>query len=249
MNLYDNFAHIYKDKYLEYSNNIANYFSFFVKNFTDNSDYILDLACGEGTFCREMKKQGYNIEGVDLSKKQIEIAKKKSIEENLNINYINEDIIKFRKDKNYDIITCWFDSLNYIIKKDNLKTVFGNAFFSLKNNGIFIFDMNTIHGLINVWNDLPFYLFENSEDLFEVHEADYDYENNLAYMKIIFFIKSNKNYWKKFEEEHIEKGYKKAEIKELLTSVGFKNIKIFSSINPLLPDVENSNRIYIVAEK
>jgi SAM-dependent methyltransferase len=249
MNLYDNFAKIYKNDYLNFSKKMADIFPLLIKNYTEKYDNILDLACGEGTFCRELTKNGFNIEEVDLSKKQIETAKLKSEEEGLSINFYNENIINFKNDKKYDVITSWFDSLNYIIDKNDIKKVFKNVFSMLNDDGVFIFDMNTIHGLITVWNDLPYYIFEDTDDLFEVHQSDYDYENNLAYMKIIFFLRQKDNNWEKFEEEHIEKGYKKTEIKDLLISVGFKEIYFYSKLNPLLPDIEESNRMYLVAIK
>ncbi|MDK2946606.1 MAG: hypothetical protein PWQ85_1391 [Geotoga sp.] len=249
MNLYDNFSKIYKKDYLKFSKNIADIFPFLIKNYIEKCDSILDLACGEGTFCRELTKKGFNVEGVDLSKGQIDNAKKKSFEENLNIKFYVQDIIKFKIDKKYDIITSWFDSLNYIIDKNNLNKVFENAYYMLNDDGVFMFDMNTIHGLITVWNDLPYYIFEDTKDLFEVHQSNYDYENNLAYMKISFFLRQGNNQWQKYEEEHVEKGYKKIEIKDLLTSVGFNEIYFYSSLNPLLPDLEESNRMYVVAIK
>ncbi|MGM0641479.1 MAG: class I SAM-dependent DNA methyltransferase [Thermotogota bacterium] len=249
MNLYDDFSKIYNNKYLEYSKKMSEIFPLLIKNYTDKTDNILDLACGEGTFCRELTKKGFQVEGVDLSEQQIENAKKKSKKEDLNINFYNENIIDFKIDKKYDVITSWFDSLNYIIHKNDIKKVFINTFNMLNDNGVFMFDMNTIHGLITLWNDLPYYIFEDTDDLFEVHKSDYDYENNLAYMKIIFFLRRDNNKWEKFEEEHIEKGYKKTEINELLTSVGFNEIYFYGNLNPLLPDSEESNRMYVVAIK
>jgi glycine/sarcosine N-methyltransferase len=46
---------------------------------------ILDLACGNGGYAIELAKQGFEVEGVDLSEAMIEAARKSAAEENVHV--------------------------------------------------------------------------------------------------------------------------------------------------------------------
>ncbi len=47
---------------------------------TDKSSHILDIACGAGAFLYFLKKEGYvNSHGIDLSKEQLDVARRMGI--------------------------------------------------------------------------------------------------------------------------------------------------------------------------
>jgi ubiquinone/menaquinone biosynthesis C-methylase UbiE len=66
---------------------------------------ILDLACGQGVFCRELAKQGADVIGIDSSKKLIDFARSRSPE---NIKYIVSSVINMKSFQNesFDAATC-----------------------------------------------------------------------------------------------------------------------------------------------
>jgi len=65
---------------------------------------LLDIGCGGGLLCEPLKRLGANVTGIDVSEKNIEVAKLHAKEMKLNINYINcsPENLKF-KDK-FDVI-------------------------------------------------------------------------------------------------------------------------------------------------
>src|SRR3989344_1718508 len=79
---------------------------------------ILDVACGTGNFANEFKKLGYAIEGCDISKPMLKIAKLK----NKNVNFFSHDMKKPFK-KKYDIVLCMFNSVGHLKKEDFFKTL------------------------------------------------------------------------------------------------------------------------------
>lgn len=82
----------------------------------DKNVKILDIGCGFGTFLQYLQKKGYkNIEGVDLSLRQVKATKELGIKaEQIN------SLTDFLKDKKWDYIT-----LNHVVehwkKEDTVK--------------------------------------------------------------------------------------------------------------------------------
>ena len=66
---------------------------------------ILDIGCGGGILCEPLARLGFNVTGIDLSKKAIEVAKKHSKKNNLKISYINNSFLNYKFNKRFDIIT------------------------------------------------------------------------------------------------------------------------------------------------
>ena len=65
---------------------------------------ILDLGCGGGLTCEPLARLGANVTGIDFIKKNIQVAKKHSLNSNLNINYINKDLNEIELKNKYDVI-------------------------------------------------------------------------------------------------------------------------------------------------
>ena len=110
-----------------------------------------------------------------------------------------------------------FDSLNYLTLKQDLAKVFHRVHLHLNQNGLFAFDMNTFHGLQDQWCITTTTHDENSTVIIE---TSFNTRRSLGSCLITGFLKDGKGY-RKFQEEHIERGYKVHEIEELLRKAGF----------------------------
>lgn len=114
----------------------------FVEPYLKKDDKILDLACGTGTFLTMLCLNGYkNVSGLDLSDEIIEIANEKRKINRLNIDFYVEDMMSFKVAEKQDVITCFFDSVNFLKDKNEIKKLFNAVYNALKPNGYFIFDV------------------------------------------------------------------------------------------------------------
>lgn len=113
----------------------------FIEPFLKPTDSILDLACGSGTLLMMLKLKGYDCEGLDLSSEIISIANEKAKINHLNIPYYVMDMTDFDLNKQYDVITCFFDSVNFLKTQKDLDNLFKCVKKHLKPNGLFIFDV------------------------------------------------------------------------------------------------------------
>jgi 2-polyprenyl-3-methyl-5-hydroxy-6-metoxy-1,4-benzoquinol methylase len=109
----------------------------------------LDLACGTGILCRILHETGVAACGADLSEGMIAIAR----EHNPEIPFEVADMITYRPEKRFDLVTCTGDALNHIPELRDVERIFRNVYECLNPGGFFIFDLLNEH---EVSDDEPF---------------------------------------------------------------------------------------------
>lgn len=195
---------------------------------------ILDCACGTGKLITELVRNRIsknNISGFDASKEMIKIARKN----NPAVKFYVCNFKDFSKNKNnsrnYNIITCTFDAINYILKKKDLKRFFKNVNGKLENDGVFVFDFNTIYK-------------RAKKEVVKNGSVKYSskIENSFWYLNIE--IKENSKIYK---ENHKERLYGFREIKNLLTNAGFKKIEVYKNFNNEVKKVGKEKRLIVMA--
>ena len=97
----------------------------------------LDLACGTGVLCEILAGDGIEASGMDFSEGMIEIAKQRNPE----ISYEVADMITYRPDEKFDLVTCTGDALNHIMRLEDMDRIFANVSAYLAEGGYFIFDI------------------------------------------------------------------------------------------------------------
>ena len=138
-NAYKKFAYYY-DEVIQETN--YDLWVEFVEPYLKKDDKILDLACGTGTFITMLKLNGYEfVSGLDLSDEIIEIANEKRKINRLNIDFYVDDMMSFKVKEKQDVITCFFDSVNFLKDKNEIKKLFNSVYNALKPDGYFIFDI------------------------------------------------------------------------------------------------------------
>ena len=137
-NSYKRFAYFYDEvtQELEYDLWLE-----FVEPYLKPNDKVLDLACGTGTFATILKLKGFNSSGLDLSSEIIEIANEKKKINHLDIPFYVMDMTTFNLNDKFNMITCFFDSVNFLDNKNKIKNMFNKVYNHLEDNGYFIFDI------------------------------------------------------------------------------------------------------------
>jgi SAM-dependent methyltransferase len=109
---------------------------------------ILDIACGTGSLAISMAKRGHVVHGIDRSSEMIALARSKS-KGMTNVSFEVQDMTEFVVQDRFDIITCSYDSLSYVLDIDGLKEMFARVAMYLNKSGLFVFDANTDQHYIN----------------------------------------------------------------------------------------------------
>ncbi len=249
MSFYDRFAYFYtKGPYSQYSEKMVALLPPVLARFEAQPQTILDIACGEGTFAVAMAQKGFHVTGVDRSPQMLEFARERAERENAEVEFLRQDMRSLSFDERFDLVTCWFDSLNYVLELEGIQKTFAGVHRALKKAGLFIFDMNTVYGLAVDWQRDPCYVQQNSPEMFEIHFPRYDFDQNIATTRITGFAKEGDR-WIRVDEEHKERGYSLQEIRQCSQAVGFVELACWGSLEQMSELRPNSGRVWFVMQK
>ena len=109
--------------------------------FNDNKIDIIDLGCGSGAISIALAKEtNSNVSGVDISKKALEMSKNNAKENNVDITFINNDMLD-NINKKYDVI---ISNPPYISEDEDImdmvKKYEPNIALFAPNNGLYFYD-------------------------------------------------------------------------------------------------------------
>lgn len=206
---------------------------------------ILDTACGTGNITIQMSMEGFEMWGLDQSWDMLSIAENKARAKKQKIKFLNQNMINMNLKEKYDSVLCMCDGVNYILSKDNMEKYFKKVYKSLEPNGIFIFDVSSCYKLHYILGNNTFY--EEKNNIHYIWNNNFDENLQIVEMDLTFFI-PQKDLYRKFEEQHIQKAHKKEYLIELLKESGFEDIKAFDAFSFNEP-YENSERIFFAAKK
>lgn len=98
---------------------------------------VLDLGCGTGVLCRILKDAGMDAMGMDYSSGMVAIARK----ENPDIPFEQGNMIQWKPETAFDLVTCTGDALNHIPDLMDIGRIFRNVYDYVNQGGYLIFDI------------------------------------------------------------------------------------------------------------
>lgn len=210
----------------------------------------LEVCCGTGSALKFFLGHGYQMAGLDQSTQMLAQARKKVGKE---VSLTQATLPAFRisektntrRLREFDFAVSYYDSLNYLLKPQELAQTFANVHKHLVPGGWFIFDMNSPRALREVWGNT--YWGGTLKDLCWLFKNSYDHSNKLGMVNVTLFVRNGKC-WQRFDEAHIERGYPNAVIRKLLTDAGF-SVKAIYKCFTFDKATEKSNRICVVARR
>lgn len=199
--------------------------------FAVNPKSVIDIGCGQGDFCQILSSNGLKTLGVDLSEKQIQIAKSKGI----TVQCID---IKDCQEK-FDCATAVFDVLNYI-PKNSLMEFLTYTYNLLEDDGYFIFDINSLYGFEEVAQGTLTIDLTN-----KFIAIDANFQDDCLETDITLFTKEKTLYKKDYGT--IKQYYhKNKELKKTLQSIGFQ---VENILNFNLHSDEDCDKFIFICKK
>ncbi len=216
--LYKKFAKyydlIYKDK--KYNKETKFILGLIKKNKIKGKN-LLEIGCGTGGHAIILKKEGFNIVGIDLSKEMLDVAKKKT----KSIKFIQGDMRNFNLKKKFDIILCLFSVIRYNKNYNDIKKTIRNFYKHLKKDGLLIFDMGfNKERFKDGYLDSQVVKIEKNTFLVRIGKSIRENKNNATILFAYVLIKNKKIEF--FKEEHNLCIFDTVEVKKLTGEIGFK---------------------------
>ena len=207
---------------------------------------LLDLGCGTGSVTELLAKSGFDMIGIDNSEEMLEIAMEKRAESGLDILYLLQDMREFELYGTVKGVVSICDSMNYILDDEDLLDVFKLVHNYLDNDGIFIFDMNTMYKYKNILADNTF--AEDREESSFIWENYYDEEEEINQYDLSLFVQEEDGRYCKYEETHLQRAYGQQCVEELIKESGLELLHVYDAFTRELP-AEDSQRIYFVCRR
>lgn len=193
-----------------------------------NTKKLLDLGCGPGIYAELFYEKGFDVTGIDFSKRSIHYAMEHAEKMKKSIHYYYQNYFDIEYTNQFDVITliyCDYGVLNPVDRLSLLRKI-RNA---LKKDGMLILDGFTVHQYSEFiekkeityeksgfWSSSPYVCIKN----------DYAYHKTNNYLTQYIIISENDckcyNIWDQaFTEETIRKE---------LINAGFTDIELFDDV-------------------
>ena len=244
MGSYENFARVYDElmdnvPYEEWAQFILN----LLQDRKITEGLVLELGCGTGKLMTLLGKAGFDMIGVDNSVEMLQIAREKTSQDFL---YLLQDMREFELYGTVKAVISVCDSVNYITKKEELRKVFQLVNNYLDPEGVFIFDFNTEYKYRELIGETV--IAEDREDVSFIWFNEYDEDSHLNDIDLKVFVQEEGDIYRKFQEEHIQRGYTLDEIKQLLEESGLIFLEAYEEHTMQAPQPD-SGRIVVVAQE
>ncbi len=185
---------------------------------------VLELGCGTGLYLIPLKKDGFDVEGLDLSQSMLKEARQKS----KTIKLYKKDMSNFKINKKYDAIICLNSSLLALPNFQPIKKTIKNISKHLKENGIMILCLPNHSKEIKESHN------ERSEETHKItggilKSICFSHKKGNKWIEEWYGTvkKSNKVY--KFKDIFEEFIFSPKELENFLKRTGFKILKIYGS--------------------
>lgn len=140
------------------------------------------------------------------------------------IRFVRGDIRRFSLKERFDLVCCFFDSLNHLTSKADLLSALKTARRHLNARGRFIFDMITPKGL-QIWDNVE---IDREENYLVLTEGKRNPAGDRIEIVIEGFVRKRGDLYDHFKQVIRERAYPQREVTQLLAKAGFRKIVIES---------------------
>ncbi len=183
----------------------------FLKKFINQDDKIIDIGCGTGLHASLLQQNGFKVDGLDLNKEMLDIAKTR-----VHSNLYLQNILDININQKYDIIISMFAVLNHLKDTQELEKAFMNLKNILNDKGKIIIDL---HNPQNSGSKTDSY-----DNMTRIMEWHYDKKSKIEDSKIVFEIEG-----KKYIDSHTFRIFTINEVKKCCENVGLVVKKVYEN--------------------
>jgi len=218
---YDRFAWFYNQYWGdEFSRPaLALYNSLLYPHLPDGSR-VLDLCCGAGQIARGLADRGYQVTGLDGSDAMLRFARENAPA----AEFIHADARAFTLPGKFHAAICAFDSLNHVMRLEELKMVFRNVHAALEENGIFLFDLNLEDESETLGNSVSMVEADHACIVL----AQYDPHERLKRYDVTMF-QLEAGGWQRSDLTLFQRYYDNDAVLEALAESGFSRVKAYDA--------------------
>lgn len=207
---------------------------------------LLDVACGTGNVTLPLVQKGYDVTGIDLSEEMLTVAQQKLAEAGYIVPFYQQDMRELELPQQFDCITIFCDSLNYVTEKAGVQETFARVHRNLKQNGLFLFDVHSLYKIHHIFINETYTVNEEAAALIW-NCFPGEYPDSVEH-ELTFFVKDEQeDVYHRFDEFHVQRTYSITDLKVWLEEAGFLVMSItgnfFSEVT------EQTERVFFAVKK
>lgn len=202
---------------------------------------VLDVACGIGRHSIALAKRKYDVDGIDISKSYLNIAKKKSRHLRNKPSFFRKEMSNLSKwHGKVDLCLNLFSSIGYYETRASNVRVINEIVKTLRPGGFVVIDTVFKEGLINSFIPKDWTLFDGGVLL-----EERKYNSKASRLHCCWtLIKGAQKKQKRFQLYLFSKN----ELKEILRNAGIPKIRFFGSLSGHSL-AKNSFHVVVVGQK
>jgi SAM-dependent methyltransferase len=216
-------------------------FEWLVRQYGMHFRSAADVACGTGTFVRYLCQWGIPVFGVDRAMAMLRIAVQKN--RGNGTKFLQQDLRRLQLPYPVDLITCHFDSLNYLLSTRDLLQALCRFRTNLTQGGYTIFDMVTdaspdLKPGVRVQRfDLP--------GVSSIWVIAWDPARQLRVVTMYNFFAIGTGNYRREREVHVQRPYPVDVIVDLLGRCGFNVQGVYDADSLAVATLKTYRAIYV----
>jgi SAM-dependent methyltransferase len=171
-----------------------------------------------------LAKRGYAVTGIDGSEQMLTFAKQRAPK----IDFLLKDARSFHLPQEFDGAISTFDSLNHVMRADDLALVFRNVQACLKEGARFVFDLNREEAYVDFWARTSTSVDPKAVS---IARGSYDGHEKVADCDVTLF-RLDRGRWERSDFRLSQRFYPEDAILEMLGRAGFQ-AQVFDGTNDL----------------
>lgn len=208
---------------------------------------LLDIGCGTGEIAVLLADKQLSVTGVDLSEDMLAVAQSKAEKNKANILFLQQDMRHLTDFPTpFDVITICCDSLNYLETELDVQATFEAVYSQLQNEGLFIFDVHSLHKIYNVFANAAF--TDQDEEVSFIWNSFLGDEPNSIEHDMTFFVKRDE-YYERYDELHYQRTFSIEQYSLWLKEASFEIVNICGDFELNKEPNDMTERVFFICKK
>ncbi|WP_102274497.1 class I SAM-dependent DNA methyltransferase [Cytobacillus massiliigabonensis] len=208
---------------------------------------LLDLACGTGELSIKFAEEDFEVTGVDLSEDMLMVAQGKAADKAMSVQFFQQNMAELEGLGKFDVIGIFCDSLNYLQSEQEVMNTFSRVYDHLDDQGLFIFDVHSIHKIMQIFMNQTFAL--NDEEISYIwHSYQGEHPNSVEHDLSFFVLDQRSGQYERYDELHFQRTFPIDVYGNWLKDSGFEVLKVTADFEAVSPNTQ-SERIFFICRK
>jgi len=255
--VYNTFSDDY-DRFVNWKNRLAFEMPFIEKAITQarrgsQNPAVLDAACGTGMHAIALAKLGYTVSGADLFPEMIVRAKQNAANAGVNVHFEPSGFGSLEKtfgSGNMDALVCLGNSLPHVEGTVGLESAVRDFAAVLRSGGVLLLQSRNFDKVMQEkmrWMD-PQSHHEDGKEWVFIRFYDFQPDGHIQF-NILTLYREDSDGWQQTLRTTRLYPVLQAELEHVLQQAGFKDIRLFGSMDGTAFDSSHSENLIVTAVK